>query len=83
LITLPLISGTGEKAGSDGPTVITILLALVSLTALTHISAPIRPWSPVMDAWSAAPCRQNSWKAAPHKSAGGSGLSGYAMPELP
>ena len=55
LIALPLISGTGEKSWLRRPiAVITLLLALVSLTALTHLGT-YSPWSPVMDAWSSAP----------------------------
>jgi ubiquinol-cytochrome c reductase cytochrome b subunit len=55
LIALPLISGTGEKSWLRRPiAVITLLLALVSLTALTHLGT-YSPWSPVMDAWSSTP----------------------------
>jgi len=55
LVALPLISGTGEKSWLRRPiAVITMLLALVSLTALTHLGT-YSPWSPVMDAWSSAP----------------------------
>src|SRR5882672_9576826 len=55
LVALPLISGTGEKSWLRRPiAVITLLLALVSLTALTHLGT-YSPWSPVMDAWSSAP----------------------------
>src|SRR5262249_37243022 len=55
LVALPLISGTGEKSWRRRPiAVITMLFALVSLTALTHLGT-YSPWSPVMDAWSGAP----------------------------
>src|SRR5262249_27163659 len=55
LVALPLISGTGEKSWLRRPiAVITMLLALVSLVALTHLGT-YSPWSPVMDAWSSAP----------------------------
>jgi ubiquinol-cytochrome c reductase cytochrome b subunit len=55
LVALPLISGTGEKSWLRRPiAVITMLLALVSLTALTHLGT-YSPWSPMMDAWSSAP----------------------------
>ncbi|HXI50493.1 MAG TPA: cytochrome b N-terminal domain-containing protein [Candidatus Saccharimonadales bacterium] len=55
LVALPLISGTGEKSWLRRPiAVVTMLLALVSLTALTHLGT-YSPWSPMMDAWSSAP----------------------------
>jgi ubiquinol-cytochrome c reductase cytochrome b subunit len=55
LLALPLISGTGEKSWLRRPiAVITMLLALVSLTALTQLGVS-SPWSPLMDAWSSTP----------------------------
>jgi len=55
LIALPLISGTGEKSWLRRPiAVITLLVTLVALTALTQLGIN-SPWSPVMDAWSSAP----------------------------
>jgi ubiquinol-cytochrome c reductase cytochrome b subunit len=55
LLALPLISGTGEKSWLRRPiAVISIFLALVSLTALTQLGVS-SPWSPVMDAWSSTP----------------------------
>jgi ubiquinol-cytochrome c reductase cytochrome b subunit len=58
LVALPLISGTGEKSWLRRPiAVITMLLVLVSLTALTQLAVS-SPWSPVMDAWSSAPVPQ-------------------------
>jgi ubiquinol-cytochrome c reductase cytochrome b subunit len=58
LVALPLISGTGEKSWLRRPVaVITMLLALVSLAALTQLGVS-SPWSPVMDAWSSTPVPQ-------------------------
>ena len=55
LIALPLISGTGEKSWRRRPlAVLTALVIIVSLAALTHLGT-YAPWSPVMDAWSSAP----------------------------
>jgi len=58
LVAFPLISGTGEKSWLRRPiAVITMLLALVILAALTQLGVS-SPWSPVMDAWSSAPVPQ-------------------------
>src|SRR5258708_2642117 len=55
LLGLPVIAGEGEKSWRRRPVaVLAILLAAVSLGALTHLGT-YTPWSPVMDAWSGAP----------------------------
>jgi len=55
LIALPFFSGEGEKSWKRRPiAVLTVLLAAVSLGALTHLGAHT-PWSPQMDAWSGEP----------------------------
>ncbi|MFZ0787355.1 MAG: cytochrome b N-terminal domain-containing protein [Candidatus Acidiferrales bacterium] len=55
LLLLPFIFGEGEKSWRRRPiAVLTILLAAVSLSALTQLGEHT-PWSPVMDAWSAIP----------------------------
>ena len=55
LIALPFLAGEGEKSWKRRPiAVLTVLLAAVALGSLTHLGG-YTPWSPVMDAWSAAP----------------------------
>jgi ubiquinol-cytochrome c reductase cytochrome b subunit len=55
LIALPFFSGEGEKSWKRRPiAVLTVLLAAVSLGALTQLGAHT-PWSPQMDAWSGEP----------------------------
>jgi ubiquinol-cytochrome c reductase cytochrome b subunit len=55
LVALPLISGTGEKSWRRRPvSVLAVLMIVVSLGAFTNLGT-YAPWSPVMDAWSAAP----------------------------
>jgi ubiquinol-cytochrome c reductase cytochrome b subunit len=54
LITLPFISGEGEKSWQRRPiAVLMVLLLAVVLGTFTNL-ADHAPWSPVMDAWTAA-----------------------------
>jgi ubiquinol-cytochrome c reductase cytochrome b subunit len=55
LFALPFVSGEGEKSWKRRPiAVLTILLTAVALGTFTHL-AVYTPWSPVMDAGTAAP----------------------------
>ena len=55
LISLPLISGTGEKSWRRRPAaVLSVLLIIISWAAFTQLGT-YAPWSPVMDAWSSMP----------------------------
>jgi ubiquinol-cytochrome c reductase cytochrome b subunit len=55
LLALPFVAGEGEKSWRRRPVaVLVILMAAVSLGALTHLGQHT-PWSPVMDAWSRTP----------------------------
>jgi ubiquinol-cytochrome c reductase cytochrome b subunit len=55
VFALPFISGTGEKSWRRRPfSVVIVLLAVTSIGTLTWLGT-FSPWSPVMDAWSAAP----------------------------
>jgi ubiquinol-cytochrome c reductase cytochrome b subunit len=55
LLGLPFVAGEGEKSWKRRPiTVLVILLAAVTLGALTHLGTHT-PWSPVMNAWSCLP----------------------------
>jgi ubiquinol-cytochrome c reductase cytochrome b subunit len=55
LLALPLLAGEGEKSWRRRPVaVLMVLILAVSLGTLTHLAGDT-PWSPVMDAWSAAP----------------------------
>jgi ubiquinol-cytochrome c reductase cytochrome b subunit len=55
LLLLPFIAGEGEKSWKRRPiAVLTILLAAVMLSSLTHLGLHT-PWSPIMDAWSSVP----------------------------
>jgi ubiquinol-cytochrome c reductase cytochrome b subunit len=54
LLLLPFLSGEGEKSWKRRPiAVLTVLLVAIILGNLTHL-AEYAPWSPRMDAWSAA-----------------------------
>ncbi len=55
LFILPFVSGTGEKSFRRRPfSVVIVILIFTALGTLTWLGFP-SPWSPVMDAWSAAP----------------------------
>jgi ubiquinol-cytochrome c reductase cytochrome b subunit len=55
LLLLPFFAGEGEKSWKRRPiAVLTILLAAVMLSSLTHLGMHT-PWSPIMDAWSSVP----------------------------
>src|SRR6202008_4541926 len=55
LLALPFVSGEGEKSWKRRPiAVLTILLTAVALGSFTNL-ANHAPWSPVMDASTAAP----------------------------
>ena len=55
LISLPFISGEGEKSWLRRPVaVVTLALIAVSLATLTRLAIHA-PWSPVMNAWSGDP----------------------------
>jgi ubiquinol-cytochrome c reductase cytochrome b subunit len=55
LLALPFLSGTGEKSYRRRPiSVIIVIMVLVGVGTLTWLGT-FSPWSPVMDAWSAAP----------------------------
>lgn len=55
LLTLPFVSGEGEKSWKRRPiAVLTILLLAVALGTFTHLAGNA-PWSPVMNAWSKDP----------------------------
>jgi ubiquinol-cytochrome c reductase cytochrome b subunit len=55
LLLLPFFAGEGEKSWKRRPiAVLTILLAAVMLSSLTHLGLHT-PWSPIMDAWSSVP----------------------------
>jgi ubiquinol-cytochrome c reductase cytochrome b subunit len=54
LLLLPFLSGEGEKSWKRRPiAVLTVLLLAITLGNFTHL-AQYAPWSPQMDAWSAA-----------------------------
>src|SRR5262249_23035046 len=54
LLLLPFLSGEGEKSWKRRPiAVLTVLLVAIILGNFTHL-AEYTPWSPQMDAWSAA-----------------------------
>jgi ubiquinol-cytochrome c reductase cytochrome b subunit len=54
LLLLPFLSGEGEKSWKRRPiAVLTVLLLAITLGDFTHL-AQYTPWSPQMDAWSAA-----------------------------
>ena len=55
LLALPFVSGEGEKSWKRRPVaVMTVLTVAVALGTFTNL-AIYAPWSPVMNAWSAAP----------------------------
>ena len=55
LLALPFLSATGEKSYRRRPiSVIILIMVLVAVGTLTWLGT-FSPWSPVMDAWSAAP----------------------------
>src|ERR1700716_1654141 len=55
LLALPFLAGEGEKSWRRRPiAVLTVLLVAVVLSTLTRLGGAA-PWSPSMDAWSAAP----------------------------
>ncbi|HTY56936.1 MAG TPA: cytochrome b N-terminal domain-containing protein [Candidatus Binataceae bacterium] len=55
LFLLPFISGTGEKSWRRRPfSVVVIILIFTAIGTLTWLGT-YSPWSPEMDAWSAAP----------------------------
>jgi ubiquinol-cytochrome c reductase cytochrome b subunit len=54
LLLLPFLAGEGEKSWKRRPiAVLTVLLLAITLGDFTHL-AQYTPWSPQMDAWSAA-----------------------------
>src|SRR5215469_3538254 len=54
LLLLPFLSGEGEKSWKRRPiAVLTVLMAAIAFGNFTHL-AQYTPWSPEMDAWSAA-----------------------------
>jgi ubiquinol-cytochrome c reductase cytochrome b subunit len=54
LLLLPFLAGEGEKSWKRRPiAVLTVLLLAIALGNFTHL-AQYAPWSPQMDAWSAA-----------------------------
>src|SRR5215510_8279165 len=58
LLALPFLSGTGEKSWRRRPVAV-LGVVLIALTVGTLAAQGVRsPWSPVMDAWSAAPTPQ-------------------------
>ncbi len=55
LLLVPFLAGTGEKSWRRRPVaVLSVLLIVLTVTTLAGLGIS-RPWSPVMDAWSAAP----------------------------
>src|SRR5215470_4663505 len=55
LFALPFISGTGEKSWGRRPiSVVIVILIVTTIGSLTWLGT-FSPWSPVMEAWSAAP----------------------------
>jgi ubiquinol-cytochrome c reductase cytochrome b subunit len=59
LLALPFFSGEGEKSWKKRPiAVLTILLSAVALSTFTNLASHA-PWSPVMDASTAAPIPSN------------------------
>jgi ubiquinol-cytochrome c reductase cytochrome b subunit len=55
LFALPFISGTGEKSAQRRPgSVLIVIVIFLSLGTLIYLGT-YSPWSPVMNAWSAAP----------------------------
>ena len=54
-VAASIFAGEGEKSWKRRPiAVLTILLAAVMLSSLTHLGLHT-PWSPIMDAWSSVP----------------------------
>jgi ubiquinol-cytochrome c reductase cytochrome b subunit len=55
LLLVPFVAGTGEKSWQRRPVaVLSVLLIVLTVATLAGLGIA-RPWSPVMDAWSAAP----------------------------
>lgn len=55
LLALPFISGTGEKSARRRPlAVMSVVLVMLIICVLCYLGQT-SPWSPQMDAWSAAP----------------------------
>ncbi|MFZ2064064.1 MAG: c-type cytochrome, partial [Candidatus Binatus sp.] len=55
IFALPFISPTGEKSWRRRPiSVVIVILVVTTIATLTWLGT-FSPWSPVMDAWSAAP----------------------------
>jgi ubiquinol-cytochrome c reductase cytochrome b subunit len=55
LLALPFISGTGEKSARRRPVaVMSVVLVMLIICVLCYLGQT-SPWSPQMDAWSAAP----------------------------
>jgi len=55
LLTLPFLSGTGEKSWARRPfSVVVVILVLLTVGSLTYLGT-FSPWSPVMDAWTSLP----------------------------
>jgi ubiquinol-cytochrome c reductase cytochrome b subunit len=55
LLALPFISGTGEKSARRRPVaVMSVILVMLVISVLCYMG-DTSPWSPHMDAWSAAP----------------------------
>ena len=55
LFALPFISGTGEKSWHRRPFSVVIVILVVTIVGTLTWLGTFSPWSPVMDAWSAAP----------------------------
>ncbi len=59
LLALPFISGTGEKSARRRPVaVLSVVLVMLTIAVLCYMGQT-SPWSPRMDAWSAAPIPVN------------------------
>ena len=55
LFAIPFISGTGEKSWRRRPISVVIVILIVTMIGTLTWLGTFSPWSPVMDAWSAAP----------------------------
>ena len=55
LFALPFLSGTGEKSWHRRPFSVVIVILVVTIVGTLTWLGTFSPWSPVMDAWSAAP----------------------------